>query len=80
MANNFHTNFNHVPYFICATAKFPITITDVGTKIFAKPEADWKDVTNKLDGTCENDPKGPIIPIVAAASPDEDGIKSDIGI
>ena len=72
-------NFHQVPMLIRPSARAPITIPDVGAIKFKTPEADWQAVIIKLGRTFTNSPSGAMIPIVALARPDEDGIKNDIG-
>ena len=76
---NLPMNFHQVPRLIRPRARAPITIPEVGATRFRTPEADWYAVTIKLPLTFTNSPRGAMIPIVALARPDEDGIKNDIG-
>ena len=73
-------NFHHVVILTCAIVNAPITTPEVGVIRFTQPDALWYAVTTKLGSTPANLPIGPMIPIVAAARPDVDGIKKDIGM
>lgn len=77
--SNLPMNFHHVPNPMRPIDSAPITIADVGATRLSNPEADWKAVIIRLGLTPTNPPNGAMIPIVALARPDEDGIKNDIG-
>ena len=76
LAVNFHQVVSSIP----AMASAPMTTPEVGVIKLTIPLADWKAVTTICCATPTKLPSGPIIPIVAEASPDVDGIRKDSGI
>lgn len=75
---NLPMNFHQVPRLIRPRAN-SITIPEVGATKLEHLKQIGKAVIIKLPLTLTNSPKGAMIPIVALARPDEDGIKNDIG-
>lgn len=78
-AANLPINFHQVVISMRPNAKAPITIPEVGVMRLRTPEADWNAVITRCAGTFAYSPSGAIIPMVAPARPDVDGIRNDIG-
>ena len=76
---SFAMNFHQVAMLIRPRARAPITIPEAGAIKLKTPHAAWQAVIITLGRTLTNSPNGAMIPIVALARPDEDGIKNDIG-